>query len=244
MNKKAFEIACALIRIAGYSGNEHFKSYLEAYAMALVDSVESGSAHKSASALQAIRQFLLLGTFSGFLSEEDRALMDSQISELADFIAALPDESGNMVKELHLQDIFTESGKTDTNSAAVVSKPAKIDRVVRHPKSEPDNGALQQRQERIIEIIRQSGNCKVRELQDKLPDISERTIRYDIQALVEQGIVERFGPGGPSTYYRLKTPGEQIGENQIKLEAQPESQTQTKKTSSQADASAPLWLDA
>ncbi len=229
MKKKAFEISCALIRIAGYSGNDHFKSYLEAYSMSLLDSIESGNHIKALSILSSTRQFLLLGTFSGFLTEHDRSLMDSQISYLNAAINALSHESGNISNDLNLQDIFSESGNVADIPAANRSKPAKADRLSRQHKSESENGALIQRQDRILEIIRQSGNCRVKELQDKLPDISERTIRYDIQALVEQGKIERFGPGGPSTFYRLKTA--EVAQSPIE-EAQ------------EADVKSQLWVDA
>jgi repressor of nif and glnA expression len=35
-----------------------------------------------------------------------------------------------------------------------------------------------------------------------LPDTSERTIRYDLQTLVEQSLVERIGNAGPLVFYR------------------------------------------
>ena len=75
------------------------------------------------------------------------------------------------------------------------------------------------RKSAILDVIRQNGNlagrpaspklqrgeqggCRLKEIQDALPDVSERTVRYDIQSLIEQGIVERIGNGGPATYYR------------------------------------------
>jgi predicted MarR family transcription regulator len=58
------------------------------------------------------------------------------------------------------------------------------------------------RQKTILERIRQSGNCRLKDIQEVLPDTSERTIRYDIQALLEQGVVERIGNAGPSVFYR------------------------------------------
>lgn len=36
-----------------------------------------------------------------------------------------------------------------------------------------------------------------------LGSVSERTLRYDLQRLVEQGKIVRVGSGGPGTYYRL-----------------------------------------
>ncbi len=59
------------------------------------------------------------------------------------------------------------------------------------------------RQSAIIERMRQNNVCRLRDIQEMFPDASERTIRYDIQNLIEQGIVARIGNGGPATAYRL-----------------------------------------
>ncbi len=60
------------------------------------------------------------------------------------------------------------------------------------------------RQSTIFEKIREFDNCRLRDIQEFLPDISERTIRYDLQSLVEQGLIERIGSGGPGSYYRVR----------------------------------------
>jgi hypothetical protein len=60
------------------------------------------------------------------------------------------------------------------------------------------------RQIAILDRIRQSGNCRLRDIQDVLPDCSERTIRYDLEDLIERNIIERMGHGGPSVSYRMR----------------------------------------
>lgn len=60
------------------------------------------------------------------------------------------------------------------------------------------------RQSAILGQLRESGNCHLKDLLRALPDVSERTIRYDLQGLIERGLVERVGPGGPATYYRVR----------------------------------------
>jgi DeoR-like helix-turn-helix domain len=60
------------------------------------------------------------------------------------------------------------------------------------------------RQISILDKIRQSGNCKLREIQEILPDCSERTIRYDLEELIERNLVERIGGGGPAVFYRIR----------------------------------------
>ena len=63
-------------------------------------------------------------------------------------------------------------------------------------------------------MIRQSGKARysrvsgnpaiagLKDIQDMLPDMSERTIRYDLQTLVEQNLIERIGNAGPLVFYR------------------------------------------
>jgi len=60
------------------------------------------------------------------------------------------------------------------------------------------------RKEKILNRIRQSGNCRMRDIQEVMGDVSERTLRYDLQRLVAEGLIERVGSGGPATYYRIK----------------------------------------
>jgi DNA-binding HxlR family transcriptional regulator len=60
------------------------------------------------------------------------------------------------------------------------------------------------RQIAILDKIRQSGNCKLKEIQDILPDCSERTIRYDLEELIERDLIERIGAGGPAVSYRIR----------------------------------------
>ena len=62
------------------------------------------------------------------------------------------------------------------------------------------------RQSEIVDKIRQSGNNQI-QLKDIIaafPDFSDRTIRYDLQRLCNQGIIERIGSGGPGTHYRIR----------------------------------------
>ena len=60
------------------------------------------------------------------------------------------------------------------------------------------------RQSAILERLRQNGNCRIRELQELLPGISERTLRYDLQSLIDKGVIERIRIRRHS-FYQLKS---------------------------------------
>lgn len=59
------------------------------------------------------------------------------------------------------------------------------------------------RQSAILEKIRQIPNCQLRDLMSSFDEVSERTLRYDLQKLFNQGLLERIG-AGPSTCYVIK----------------------------------------
>jgi hypothetical protein len=67
------------------------------------------------------------------------------------------------------------------------------------------NGSLKSamRQSAILERIRAIGNCRLSDIQAILPDSSERTIRYDLESLVQQNLIERVGTGGRGVYYKV-----------------------------------------
>jgi hypothetical protein len=65
----------------------------------------------------------------------------------------------------------------------------------------PDN-----RQGGILQFVRNLPNgCRMRDLALAFPEVSERTLRNDLQTLVSQHSIERFGSQGPFSYYRAVT---------------------------------------
>lgn len=75
----------------------------------------------------------------------------------------------------------------------------------------PYGRSLEGRQPAIINKIKDSNpsagsgqaGCRLKDLVAEFPDVSERTLRYDLQRLCGQGIIERVGNGGPASYYRF-----------------------------------------
>lgn len=98
-------------------------------------------------------------------------------------------------------DSINDSGDVENNGRKTdIDGPSEQKRATH---DEQQDHSIIMRQGAIVERIRQIGNCRIKDIQGLLPEISERTLRYDIQRLVEEGVVERMGGGGPATYYRL-----------------------------------------
>jgi hypothetical protein len=56
----------------------------------------------------------------------------------------------------------------------------------------------------IMQILEKRSLCHLKDMMGALPGVSERTIRYDIQRLVDKGTIERVGTGGPNSFFRMK----------------------------------------
>ena len=69
-----------------------------------------------------------------------------------------------------------------------------------------DSLNLEVRQSAILEKIKQlsqsGGECGLKELMAAFPDVSDRTLRYDLQKLIFQGLIVKVGNRGPNTNYR------------------------------------------
>lgn len=62
---------------------------------------------------------------------------------------------------------------------------------------------LNERQEKILAILREKGRAQVWEVKEILPQVSKRTLRRDFRNLLKQGLIERRGERN-ETFYQLK----------------------------------------
>jgi hypothetical protein len=62
---------------------------------------------------------------------------------------------------------------------------------------------INERQNKILEILKERGRAQVGELKDFFPDISKRTLRRDFKDMLKQNLIERVGERN-ETFYILK----------------------------------------
>lgn len=63
--------------------------------------------------------------------------------------------------------------------------------------------SINDRQSRILEILRERGRAQVGDLKNIFPDISKRTLRRDFRDMLRQNLIERVGERN-ETFYILK----------------------------------------
>ena len=104
------------------------------------------------------------------------------------------------------------SAKLTTSSSAIVRQDERSSAIVRQAqdKSEKSSAILRQpqddedRQNRLFKKVQELGKTTTKELLASFPDISERTVRFYLLRLCDQGLVSRIGSTGPGSYYVAK----------------------------------------
>jgi predicted HTH transcriptional regulator len=72
-----------------------------------------------------------------------------------------------------------------------------------HFESKEHRLSINERQKKILEILKEKGKIQVGQVKEFFPNVSKRTLRRDFQKLVKKGIIERIGEKN-KTFYQLK----------------------------------------
>lgn len=222
LKDKAREISYALVRVSFYIKRPDLKSRLESLSFELLEnSAKAGvddsleNLNKALSNISALDGLVRLG-YSIYEIEPVNA--NILVKELDGLNSAIR-QFGKMDEELpNFVNLFSdrpnepEAGSQNTNSRYVnLEELENLDSndVEDSAKNKNGNGnglntAI--RQSEIINRIKLgNGNgCRLKDLIAEFPDVSERTLRYDLQKLCEMGVIERIGNGGPASYYSYK----------------------------------------
>ncbi|TSC83082.1 MAG: hypothetical protein G01um101419_282 [Parcubacteria group bacterium Gr01-1014_19] len=222
LDQKAVEICYALVRVAAQIRRPELRARIEKQAFVFLENVSSGDFSSAINNSSAISSLLKIGQ----ALYEVESVNVSVISGELEFVNSAMRQSLGLNGLPDWQRIFPEPGNVKTKQGNSANNPA-ISRSMsdlRPPQSGVPNGNVQQsvdtttsesngmngngfaatmRQSAILEKIRQSGNGQI-QLKDIIaafPETSERTMRYDLQKLCSQGLVDRVGNGGPGSYY-------------------------------------------
>lgn len=225
--KKSFELSYALFRLAGVIKNRNYANAVEEKALRLLTSGAGEDFEAAIRDLRTVEYLVKFGTEFNFITPPNGEILLKEVVHLNSAIAESVHSA--QLPEIDIKDVFskqrplvkekdmkkgggrkeekvsTGEGKQEENGnpAMITPDPANIAafsgiELSRYVKS------VAVRQSAILDLIRQNNSCRLKDIQAQLPDISERTLRYDLQKLAEQGLIERAGGGGPATSYQLK----------------------------------------
>jgi len=178
--KLAHDIATALFRVSALVRHERLRRELEEAAVELVKDVYP----KSVDTLERLVRF---SEAVGEVSEINAGVLCRELGNLRNMLNTEISESiSGVANQLDLREIFVEKAS------------------IRGDGEPQEIKSQEKRQEAILDYIRKFPNgCRMRQLSATFADFSERTVRADIQRLMDKGLVEKIGSKtGPFSYFR------------------------------------------
>lgn len=193
--KKAFELSYILIRVAGRIRQKFLREKMEAYAISLLENAAIDNREGVAGAINVLEYLLRIGTEMGEVHTESTEVIIAELNKVNAAIAALGSELPEPI---------------DLNVM-----PAKKKEIRQRPTRAQNEERQTDRQTGILQIIRQKGSCRFKDILEGLPGVSERTIRYDLGRMADEGAIERVGAGGPDTFYKIREKAIQVVDNNL-----------------------------
>lgn len=216
LKDKSREISYALIRVAWSVKRTDLRIRLEKLAMELLENTSRASAdnrldnfNEAFATVAALDGLVRLGHSIYEIEPVNATILVRELDGLnaamrqsIDFSQA---ELGNAAIDSELPDLETIFKVVNPEVKSELNLKNNISLVqIKDSKSNGLNTAI--RQAAIINRIKASNGegCRLKDIMADFSDVSERTLRYDLRGLCEQGIIERLGNGGPSSHYTLK----------------------------------------
>lgn len=199
VNQKAKEISLALVKISVYIRRKELRSKIEDLSLVLLARVAAKDWEAALTTIDVLNMMVDFGKtiyqiepINAKILLQELNILNSAIRQ----IAGLNEENGEKVD---ISGLFSKV-------------PAVFDNQIVEQDNHDTNGVNSNgnginstiRQSAILEKIRQSGKVSIKDLIAEFPEVSERTLRYDLQKLCNQAMIERIGSGGPATYYILR----------------------------------------
>ena len=129
----------------------------------------------------------------GWVNPENFSMLEEEYGKIRDLLEIFEDVP------LHEERASREQ-KPQAGREKEVRELQKIEKNEEKPSFVEDRTALTQRQKRIIEFLRVKENAQVWELQKVLPEVTKRTLRRDLDELLEKNLVERKGEWNAVSY--------------------------------------------
>lgn len=213
LRDKSREIAYALIRVSHYIKRHDLKTKLENHAFTLLEITAQAvfdkedkrailNTMKEASVLDALvrmgHSIYEIEPINATILVRELDSFNSAIRQFGNLDESLPDLD-SMFSKVSLPVRLDQQNSHFDES---IDKESGIDQEYKH---DSDDVQSVMRQSAILSLVKfgKDGICRMKDLIAEFPDVSERTLRYDLKKLCDQGVLEKVGSSGPGSYYRL-----------------------------------------
>lgn len=217
ITQKAQELSFALLRIAAHIRRFELRQTFERLSYHLLENVSYQNMEMSIFTIAALRNFIALGKNIYEIEPVNARILDRELDLLSKNILrftgrdAMPDLESMFTKQVMVKRQFNVSGQDGVKEILIPESEGTNEEAIDYRNEETGKDILI-RQSAIVEKVRNSAIGKVafKDIVSGFPDVSDRTIRYDLKKLVEEGKLERGGTSGPGGYYQLPQSNPQV----------------------------------
>jgi len=156
--------------------------------------------------VRTLRSLLEVAQGQKWVHEINLLLLDQEYSRLEDKIKdALDriDQTERLPKDRIIKEDASVSAEKESKKEnhSVVMQPSRAYNLP-NDSGKSDAGAPSDRQNKILKMIRQRPRIQMRQIQEQLTDVTSRTLRRDLESLVQQKKIIRIGRG-TGTFYQI-----------------------------------------
>ncbi|HEY4524025.1 MAG TPA: DeoR family transcriptional regulator [Candidatus Paceibacterota bacterium] len=215
------ELAHALFRVAESVRHQELKSRIETWGVTFLESSLLSDVKSIGRDIHILEHMIILGEAIGEIPYYSSEILRAQFEKVK---SAIRQHNEERVAKLSISRLFSDNdnniGIVNNNKLGVNSiesdsggPPSMLYHEEVNPifitehKSKRNNlnaSNSTERRDLIVKKIRQLGNAAMKDLIAEFESVSERTLRYDLQKLCDQSVLERMGNGGPASFYRLR----------------------------------------
>jgi len=204
--QKTQEISFALLRVAAYIRRFGLRKKIEDLSYNLLENITYRNHQLALHTIDAIQGFIDLGKNMYEIEVRNHEILTRELLILTKEVQELSGEFP--LREL--DDLFTkienirpgenkENGKYGNNTAI---GNAKLPYLPNKTTPKTSNGGNETRKKEILAFIESAKDhrLQLKSITEKFSEISDRTLRYDLTSLINDGELERAG-GGPLSFY-------------------------------------------
>jgi len=162
-------------------------------------------AEESLKEVQALRSLLAVSQGQRWVNEINLILLDQEYGRLEDRLESVvkrrPESVDKPIEKPVPKKNTTNSYQAPQPKKSVPSE-LKPNRTYDLNTGREVDQAPTERQEKILQMIRQQPRIQMRQIQEELTDVTSRTLRRDLESLVQQQKIVRVGRG-TGTFYRV-----------------------------------------
>ncbi len=210
IDQKAKEISYALFRVAVYIRRTYLKDRIEQLSFQLAEQVAMEDLKAGIRTLTSLSVLVELAKQVYEIEKNNALVLLREFGALNAAIRQIAELDSANAGVPVLESMFSKQPITrpTTNAAITNEDQARplpgimVDSAMNQANGNGITATI--RQSAILDKIRQSGNLPLKDIIAAFPEVSERTMRYDLQKLCVQGLIDRVGNGGPASYYVIK----------------------------------------